>query len=73
MAQAFGDVVPTAIAQQADNAVAQSRQCLRGTPGVGLAAVFAQGFIADVVDLVFDGPMPPPEGFQVYGQCQAAA
>ena len=71
MAQGFGDVVPAAIAQPADNAVAQGRQCLRGTSGMGLAAVFAQRFVADVVDLIFDGPLPSPEGLQVYGLRQS--
>jgi hypothetical protein len=40
---------------------------------VCLATVFAQGFIADVVDLVFDGPMPAPKGLQLFGPRQLAA
>ena len=67
MAQGFGDVVPAAVAQPTDNAVAQGRQCLRGSSGMGLAPVFAPSFIADVVDLVFDGPMPPQRASRCTG------
>ena len=73
MAQAFGDVVPTAMAEQADNAVTQGRESLRGTAGMGLAAVLAQGFISDVVDFVFDGPVAPPEGLDLRWQRQVSA
>ena len=73
MAQGLSGVVPAAMAKQADNAVTQGGESLRGTAGMSLAAVLAQGFISDVVDFVFDGPVAPPEGLDLRRPCQVPA
>lgn len=46
--------------------ILDARQDLRGGSAVDAAAVFAEGFIADPVNLVLDFPIPPPPCHQLF-------
>ena len=67
MTESGGQAGPAFGAQERDDGIAQGGQGLCAMPGVELAGVFAQADIADVMDLVFNGPVVAPEAFAPEG------
>ena len=61
----LGEVGPARPSQQRDGDVAEGRHDLRGGPGADLAAVFAEGHVADPVQAVLDPPVTPPQRQQL--------
>ena len=60
-AQGIRDAGPAFVAEQRKQRVAQGSEGLGGVAGAELGGILAQGNISDVVEAIFNGPVPAPE------------
>ena len=66
-AQGGGDVVAAAAPEERDGEIAAGGEGLWRRAGADLAAIFIKGDIPDVVEFVFDPPVPASKGEEVLG------
>jgi len=66
-AASSGDVSGAGQAQQADDEVSQAGEHLGGVTGAHPTAVLVEGDVSDPVEAVFDGPVPPGKGEELFG------
>ncbi len=64
-----GDISGAGQAQQADGEVSQAGEHLGAMAGAGSTAVLVEGHVSDPMEAVFDGPVCPEEGEELFGGC----